>query len=77
MPDHLLPLPPYADVNEHTVCSRRALRALLPASMDDAKLDQVLADVFGKVVCGARVGTEFDDDACVTQRPIASHLVRL
>mmetsp|Transcript_29345 Transcript_29345/g.87781 ORF Transcript_29345/g.87781 Transcript_29345/m.87781 type:complete len:877 (+) Transcript_29345:146-2776(+) len=50
VPDHLLPLPPYADVNEHTVCSRRALRALLPASMDDAKLDQVLADVFGKVV---------------------------
>ncbi|KAH8056787.1 hypothetical protein JL721_9906 [Aureococcus anophagefferens] len=47
-PRERLPLPPNVHPTAHTICSRDVLRPLLPGC-DDAKLDRVLADVYGTV----------------------------
>ncbi|KAH8052019.1 hypothetical protein SO694_00013414 [Aureococcus anophagefferens] len=49
VPPGRLPLPPGVAIESHTVCSRDFLRPLLPSSFDDAKIDQVIADLFGRV----------------------------
>ena len=51
VPRNLLPILPGVDPATQTVCSRDFVRAIVPSEVarDDAVLDQVIADIFGKV----------------------------
>ena len=51
VPRSLLPILPGVDPATQTVCSRDFVRAIVPSEVarDDAVLDQVIADIFGKV----------------------------
>jgi len=62
LPDDFMPLPPGVSPRTHTVCSRDAIRTLVPPAdgyaASEAQLDAVLGDIFGEVKYYPKEGAE-------------------